>query len=204
MNPSATIPNGSSALQQAGIERQDLTIGAVRLREVTNLALARLRMGESARAAEKLTAELPDRTGQCTGSDPVFLCLGPREWLVISATSTPVQLMDSMQSAIGAGFAAAYDLTPGLAVLRLSGDAAPWLLSKLSSLDFVGGIAAGPHCARTRMGDAAVTVHYHRPANAEWSFDLFAERSLADYLWRLLLACAPHANELANTPGDAR
>jgi len=204
MNESPVIPIGPSALQQAGIEQRDLAVGKVRLREVTDLALARLRMGDAMATGSGLKAQLPARTGQCSGSDPVYLCLGPGEWLVISSTAAPPELLGFLQSSVGDGLAAAYDLTPGLVVLRLSGDAAPWLLSKLSSLDFIRGTAAGQHCARTRMADAAVTVHYHQPVNDEWAFDLIADRSIAAYLWRLLRDCAPHANELSNTFGAAR
>ena len=109
------------------MEQRDLVIGEIRLREVTNLALARLRLGNASTVASPQTAQLPARTGQCAGSDPAFLCLGPGEWLVISAKSSAPDLVHTAQSSSGAGFAAAYDLTPGLVVLRLTGDAAPWL-----------------------------------------------------------------------------
>ena len=204
MNDSRVTPTGPSALQQAGVEQRYLAIGNVRLREVTDLALTRLRTGGALPTDSSASAQMPARTGQCRGSDPVFLCLGPGEWLVISSTAAPPELPRTLQSSVGDGFAAAYDLTSGLVVLRLSGDAAPWLLSKLSSLDFVGGTAAGQHCARTRMADAAVTIHHHQPANGEWVFDLIADRSLAGYLWELLRDCAPHANELSKTFGVAR
>jgi len=204
MNPSPITPDHTSPLQQAGVEPRDLTIGAVRLREVTNLALARLRVRQEPRGAGTLPGNLPDRTGQCSGTDPVLLCLGPGEWLAISASSTPAQLVEVLQSVPAKGLAAAYDLTPGFVVLRLTGAAAPWLLSKLSCLDFIGGTAEGEHCARTRMGDTAVTVHYHPLADGEWAFDVLADRSIAAYLWALLGACAPHANELTHTFGVAR
>lgn len=204
MHPSLVTPNGPSPLQQAGVDERDLTIGEIRLREVTNLSLARLRSGHAAPPGGTGVAQLPTRTGQCSGSDPAFLCLGPQEWLVLSTASGPSQLVQSLQSAIGAGLAAAYDLTPGLVVLRLSGEAAPWLLSKLSCLDFISGTAAGRHCARTRMADAAVTIHYHQPADEAWAFDLIADRSMAAYLWGLLGECAPHANELSNAFGASR
>jgi len=203
MNPSPITPDRPSPLQQAGVEPRDLLVGAVRLREVTNLALARLRVRPPARDAGALPGDLPDRTGQCSGNDPTFLCLGPGEWLAISASSGPAQLIDALQSVPGKGLAAAYDLTPGVVVLRLTGAAAPWLLAKLSCLDFIAGTAAGQHCARTRMGDAAVTVHYHQLADDEWAFDVLADRSIAGYLWALLRACAPHANELTQTFGAA-
>jgi len=204
MNPSLAIPDCPSPLQQAGVDERELVIGSVRLQEIRDLSLLRLRIGDGMLSAGPPMPELPAHTGQCSGNDPVYLCLGPREWLAISDSSTPRQLVQDLQPAIGTGFAATYDLTPGLVVVRLSGDGAPWLLSKLSCLDFIGGTAPGQHCARTRMLDAAVTVHYHQPEGGEWCFDLIADRSLAGYLWGLLRSCAPHANELANTFGAVR
>ena len=204
MNPSLATADCPSPLQQAGVDERELLIGSVRLREISDLSLLRLRIFDETLAAVPQMPDLPARTGQCSGKDPVYLCLGPREWMVISASSSPRELVQGLQPAIGTGFASAYDLTPGLTVFRLSGDGAPWLLSKLSCLDFIGGTTAGQHCARTRMLDAGVTLHYHQPAGGEWCFDLIADRSLAGYLWGLLRSCAPHANELTNTFGAVR
>jgi heterotetrameric sarcosine oxidase gamma subunit len=88
------------------------------------------------------------------------------------------------------------DQSDALAGIRVSGPAAPWLLGKLSCLDFARGASAGPHCARTRMGEAAVVVHYHAGSGDGWVFDLYVDRSVAHCLWDLLCACAPHAAEL--------
>jgi heterotetrameric sarcosine oxidase gamma subunit len=198
--PGATSEH-PSPLQQAGVEHRDIRIGQVRLRELTGRSLARLRLLENPATADPPLAELPARTGGCGGSDPAYLCLGPREWLVVSSELQPTELLQALQSAMGSGLAAAYDLTQGLAVLRLTGAASPWLLAKLSCLDFVGGAHDGEHCARTRVGDVAVTIHYHRTAAEGWAFDVIADRSIAAHLWALLRACAPHANELNEASG---
>jgi heterotetrameric sarcosine oxidase gamma subunit len=192
-----------SPLQQAGVEQRDLQLGRVRLREVTGLSLARLRLLDDGAVHDPMRAELPTQTGACGGTDPAYLCLGPREWLAISAELPPARLQQALRSAIATDRAAAYDMTHGLVVLRLAGAAAPWLLGKLSCLDFVGGSGAGEHCARTRMGDAAVTVHYHRTEADGWAFDVIADRSIGAYLWALFEACAPHANELIELSGAA-
>lgn len=192
-----------TALQQAGVDERDLHMGEVRLRELAGAALARLRFFEAPSAADCPLPDLPLRTGGCGGADPVFLCLGPGEWLALSEHRSPGTLSEALRPATDGGRAVACDLSDGLAVFRLSGGAAPWLLAKLSCLDFVNGQHGGEHCARTRMADIAVTVRYHRADGDGWVFDLIADRSTASYLWRLLRACAPHANQLKATRGTA-
>jgi sarcosine oxidase gamma subunit len=94
-------------------------------------------------------------------------------------------------------------MSDGFAVFRLQGNGSPWLLCKLSGLDFLAGRAAGQHCARTKLGQVAVVIHYHQAENKAFVFDLLVDRSYARYLWELLAASAPHADELALTFGAA-
>jgi heterotetrameric sarcosine oxidase gamma subunit len=201
MNEAVIPPEHPSPLQQAGVEQRDVLVGPVRIREITDLKLLRLRFIADPSNADLPTGDLPIATGQCDGTDPVILCLGPNEWLAVTGSEEPQWLSQLLQPATGATQAVAYDLTDGLVVLRLTGAAAPWLLAKLSCLDFPAGTRQGRHCARTRLGEVAVTIHYHRPAGDDWSFDLIADRSIAAYLWSLLQASAPHANELAQVSG---
>jgi heterotetrameric sarcosine oxidase gamma subunit len=190
-----------SPLQQAGVAQRDVTAGQVRIREITGLKLLRLRLFPTSSRTAAPTGDLPSHVGQCEGTDPAFLCLGPNEWLAITASKEPPWLSQLLRAEAGATQAVAYDLTDGLVVLRLTGTAAPWLLGKLSCLDFTAGRTQGRHCTRTRLGDVAVTIHHHRPGNDDWAFDLIADRSIAAYLWSLLQASAPHANELAQLSG---
>ncbi|MGK2925328.1 MAG: sarcosine oxidase subunit gamma [Lysobacterales bacterium] len=170
------------------------------LREIGNAALVRLRSLEDPAEAPLAALELPRLTGRCSGDDPVALCLAPGEWLLVGVQpeSASETLANRLQRQLASGLTAVYDHSDGLAGIRVTGAAAPWLLAKLSGIDFA---AAGAEwCARTRMGDAAVTVHC-RPAGGsarqcEPRFDLYVDRSVAHALWALLEASAPHATEL--------
>ena len=51
------------------------------------------------------------------------------------------------------------------------------------------------------MVDIPVTVLHHAVDGDEWVFDLISARSTASYLWALLSAAAPHANELNDNHG---
>jgi sarcosine oxidase gamma subunit len=53
------------------------------------------------------------------------------------------------------------------------------------------------------MGHVAVVVHYHQAFTGPFVFDLVVDRSIAKYLWLLLLESADHAEELTNNYGDA-
>ncbi len=198
MEPAAGNP---TPLQQAGIETRDRQVGQVWLREMPGLALARLRLYRTTPEAAVPLAGLPTQVGHCGGADPVYLCLAPREWLAISPTLRPSDMLSELRKAIDDGVGAAFDLSDAKAVFRLTGAASQWLLSKLSSLDFPAGSRQGQHCASSRMADAAVTIYYHRDEDGEWAFDVIGDRSIAAYLWGLLVASAPHANDLLRVTG---
>ena len=201
MNRTEAGMGSPTPLQQAGIATRDRQVGDVRLREIEGLSLVRLRRYRVATAAGMPLADVPTQVGHCGGTDPEYLCLGPREWLAISRTLTPSALLLSAQEAIDSSAGAAFDVSDAKAVFRLSGAAAPWLLSKLSALDFLAGSRQGRHCASTRMADAAVTIYYDRDEHGEWAFDVIGDRSTAAYLWGLLEASAPHANDLLRANG---
>ena len=98
---------------------------------------------------------------------------------------------------------ALHDLSDGLGAFRLAGPASPWLLGKLSGLDFLAGISSGQHGARTRIGEVAVVLHFRPEPDGTPRFDLVFDRSVARYLWDLLNDAAPHAGELYAAHGAA-
>jgi sarcosine oxidase gamma subunit len=126
---------------------------------------------------------------------------------LFSEQSDPESLLDRLRPAIDPAQTSLLNNSDGLATFRLSGQGAPWLLSKLSGLDYLAGssgdVAERQHCARTRMAHAAVVVHYHQPGNEDspFVFDLLFDRSLAKYLWDLLTESTAHADDLTTTFG---
>lgn len=198
LDPTAGSP---TPLQQAGIEIRDRQFGDVRLREMPGLSLAHLRLYRSTEEAAVPLGDLPAQVGLCGGTDPVYLCLAPKEWLAISPSLGPSEMLSALREAIDGSAGAAFNLSDAKAVFRLTGAASPWLLSKLSSLDFPAETRHGQHCATTRMSDASVTIYYHRDEDGEWAFDIIGDRSIAAYLWGLLVASAPHANDLLRVTG---
>lgn len=188
------------ALAQSALPVDEYRTELLYLAERPGAALLRVHSLHDVPGAATEFAGWPQRTGECLQGDPAVLCLRPREWLLLGEAPDADTLFERIAGAAEAATTAVYDQSDGLAVLRLGGPAAPWLLAKLGSLDFVGGAAGPAHCARTRMGHIAVVVYFRGRADGE--FDLVVDRSLARYLWELLTDSAPHAGELARNGGD--
>ncbi|MDX1380826.1 MAG: sarcosine oxidase subunit gamma family protein [Xanthomonadales bacterium] len=142
-------------------------------------------------------ADWPGRTGRCRDGDPAVLQLGPREWLLLAEDRAADAALEALGAVVDRSSTAVHDVSDGLAVFRLQGAAAPWLLAKVCSLDVHAELGGSSWCARTRVGQIAVVVHYR--GSASGGFDAVVDRSLARYLWELLIDSAPHAAELAGT-----
>jgi len=192
-----------SALEQAGVNTRAFRKATISLEEIRTTSMVRVHSLQDQPFPGTAPFELPAGTGACSGDDPAVLCLRPREWLLVSAATPANALLESVKSRVEPEQTAVLDASDGLAVFRLSGVGAPWLLAKLSCLDFLAGQHHGPHCARTKMGHVAVVVHYHQDHTGQFVFDLVFDRSFAKYLWLLLLESVDHAEELSNNYGDA-
>lgn len=204
MDPLRTRQDGGAAeLRRAGIGQTQHSTPTLQLDALGGRALARLRAYEARPDSGPEPLELPHRTGAVAGRDPLVLCLAPGEWLLVSTTAEPGELLQRARTAAAPGSAVACDLSSGVAGFRVSGPASPWLLAKLSGVDFHA-LCAGPrYCLRTRAGDAVLTVCIRGDGPAQPSVDLYVDRSLAAYLWALLLDAAPHADELCREFGAA-
>jgi heterotetrameric sarcosine oxidase gamma subunit len=190
----------TSVLAQSGIESTKFQSETVRIEELGGRHIARLQCLPNAPRPVWSGLELPGAVGACAGAGPVALCLGPREWIIMGDAALPETRTESAAEEDNVFWT---DLSAGLAVFRLEGAGAPWLLNKLSCLDFQSCHDAGEHCARTRMGQIAVVIHFHRSPEGGERFDLVVDRSVARYLWELLCASAPHADDLAKSRGEA-
>jgi len=196
-----------SALQQAGVEDRSYISTEISLRELDGTTLLRLRSLQEFSALESSMSacgiELPASVNDRSGQDPAALCQAPRDWLLFSERIGARELMEHMQAALDVQHTIVLDLSSALAVFRLSGRAAPWVLSKLCGVDVHAGVKTAAHTARTRLQHAAVTLHYHvvdGPPSVP-VFDLIFDRAYAAYLWRLLIASVPHAQQLSQLYG---
>lgn len=198
----------ATALQQAGLSENNYSSDSIILHELTGATLMRIHslLPFAALRDAMAACDIPlaAAVNQSLGQDPAVICLAPGEWLLFSEYLSANRLFEQVQVAVDPRHTTALDVAAGLAVFRLAGSAAPWLLNKLCGLDFQRNRAAAAYAARTRLQQVAVTLHYHRPGGLgnECVFDLICDRSLARYLWQLLLASIPHAEELEQKYGD--
>lgn len=187
-------------LQQAGVQPEALARPTLALSELSTFTLLRLHSLEDPSALwvkmQEAGLALPREVNQASGRDPVAMCLRPAEWLLFAKNSQADSLGTLIRSKLDPALTVLLDMSDAMGVFRLSGAAAPWLLSKLSSLDFLAGVSTGPHAASTRLADIAVVVYFQPEADGMPSFNLIVDRSVAQYLWRLLNDGAPHAEEL--------
>jgi heterotetrameric sarcosine oxidase gamma subunit len=153
-------------------------------------------VAELAAAFSAAGLTLPTEANHADGEGPAFLCLRPGEWLVLAADLNPGPLADRLSACTDRRLTAIRDQSDGLVLFRLSGGAAPWLLSKVGSLDFSSERRGRQRVIQTRIGDVPVTIHVRRDADGETEFELLVGRSFARYLQRLLCAAAPHAAAL--------
>lgn len=200
LDPAISEMDRQTASQQAGMDTFGFDLGELALRELDGLVLMRAQRHDRF-TATSFSKDLPAATGDVRGVEPAVLCLAPGEWLGIASADSAEALRQLLEAGIE-GYGTLRDVSDGHAILRLSGAAAPWLLAKLSGLDYLGGTRMGNHCARTRMIDIAALVFFHASADEGDVFDLIIDRSYLAYLWAQLQTAAPHAIELSTTLGN--
>jgi len=191
-----------TALQQSGLVDVSYRSQHIFMRELTGIALVRIHSLRPFSVLQEGMArcgiQLPANVNQSIGQDPAALCLSPGEWMLFSEFLGYMRLIEQVRIAVDNHHNVALDFSAGLTVFRLAGSGIPWLLAKLSGLDFGGALPPAAYCARTRLQHVAAMLHYHQPGGlaTESVFDLIVDRSVARYLWELLIASAPHAEEL--------
>lgn len=193
----AAKTNAPGALEQAGLEDRLFRSKSLRIEEICAIAYLRVHSLMDNPFTNTGTFQFPGETGMCTGDNPEVLCLRPRDWLLSIETGQAEELQHQLSAETDPSETAVLNASDSLATFRLSGSAVPWLLSKLSGVDFLGGTHGVPHCAQTKMGHVAVIVHYHQVDGGVFTYDLILDRSIARYLWLLLIESASHAEELA-------
>jgi len=194
-------------LEQAGITTGSHITHGFELNLLTSISLMRLHSLQTREdlktALHNTGLHLPELPNQAGGQDPATLCLAPNDWLLFSEYLSAERLQNILHERLDPQLTSLTNQSSALAVFRLSGSIAPWLMSKSCGLDFRKSIARGQHCSRSRLDQVPLILHYHQPGSGHnpFVFDVIIERSLARYTWQLLLRQFPHALELEQLHG---
>jgi len=124
------------------------------------------------------------------GPAATALWLGPDEWLVVTVPGREGPLAAGLAQALSGLHALVLDVSDQRTVIAVSGASAPGILAKGTALDLRPPAFDPGRCAQTRLARALVIVH--RPDDAP-TYDLYVDRSYADYLWRWLERAARDA-----------
>jgi len=111
------------------------------------------------------------------------LWLGPDEWLIVTDEEKVAGLVRGLiEQLAGQSFALA-DVSEARAVIGLAGAAARDVLSQGTAIDLHPRAFAPGHAAQTLLARVPVILHQR---DAEPRYDIYVQRSLAEYLWSWL------------------
>ena len=114
--------------------------------------------------------------------------LTPDEFLILTPQSEKKDLAVSLESEITSynAFVSVIDQTSGLVGLLISGPKSTRVTSKLCALDFSPTEFPNLHVAQSSFAKVRATIIRHDRGDSE-TFELYADRSYADYLWDTIL-----------------
>ena len=123
----------------------------------------------------------PNTTAVAEGASALWL--GPYEWLILTPPDHQDRLARDLRCVLEDGHAAVVDLTDARAVIRISGAKAGELLAKGCPLDLHPRTFAAGACAQSVLAKASIILH---GINAEGTFEVYVDRSYAEYMWAWL------------------
>lgn len=144
------------------------------------------------RAEETLHIAIPERPLTSTEAQiGVCLWLGPDEWLLVTAVDTAGEVAQRLTTALSGTHHAVVDVSHRTLAFRLAGPKVRDALAAGCPLDLHPSAFPPGAVARTLFGKVGVTLHLRRDGT---TFDLYVDRSFADYAWRHLQLAARELN----------
>ena len=135
-------------------------------------------------SAKAIGLSLPKTPNQtATVEEITALWLGPDEWLVTGPPDSEGGIAARLREALKGQHAAVTDVTEGRTVIGLAGRNARDVLMKGCPLDLHASQFKPGDCAQSALAKTVIILHQTSDAPA---YDIYVERSLADYLWSWL------------------
>ena len=117
------------------------------------------------------------------GEGVCALWLGPDEWLVTTAGGEDAGLSARLNGALAGHHASVVDVSDARTVIVLRGARARDVLAKGCGLDLHPRQFRPGRCAQTGLARASVLI---QQTGAEPAYDIYVDRSFAEYLWTWL------------------
>ena len=137
---------------------------------------------DAARKALGLTLpKAPNSTVSAKGLTALWL--GPDEWLVVGPPASEGNIAGDLRAALAGQHVAVTDVSEGRTVIGLDGRHARDVLMKGCPLDLHSSEFKPGDCAQSALAKAIIILHQTSDAPA---YDIYCERSMADYLWTWL------------------
>lgn len=145
-------------------------------------------------AGTALGFELPREVGATSfGEGAHVLMLGPDQWWVTAEPGFEQAIVDVLEDALAQVPHAVVDISERLTVLWIEGAPAGAVLAAGCPLDLHPRSFRPGRCASSHLGKVPVTIHYVAGNEARPFFDLYVNRTFAEYAWRFLeLAAREH------------
>ena len=175
----AHLGDPAPAIRSAGLEIAEADAVTVQVMLSGDLAAAAV-VDAVGRAAGLALSDTPNRK---TGVDPYAVWLAPDNRLLVSESASRSPFLDDLAAALSGRFAAAADVTDGLAVLDLRGGRLPDLLAMACALDLDPRRFGPDAAARTLFANVPVVLYRHGPTGG---FRLHVDSSVIGYLWSWL------------------
>ncbi len=117
------------------------------------------------------------------GEGVCALWLGPDEWLLTAPGGEDAGLLARLDGALAGHHASVVDVSDARTVIVLRGARARDVLAKGCGLDLHPRRFRPGRCAQTALARASILVHQTGP---EPAYDIYVDRSFAQYLWTWL------------------
>ena len=119
-----------------------------------------------------------------TTKDITALWLGPNEWLLVGRPGAEGGMVEALRQELASQHVAITDVTEGRTIIGLTGSNARDVLMKGCSLDIHPRHFKPGDCTQSALAKALIILHQTSgDSGIEPTYDIYVERSFADYLW---------------------
>ncbi len=154
------------------------------LKRIDGRSIVRLRVRPRGADAAEKALQLPQEAFHSQHGDPMAYWIGPEQWLLTSENMPVAEILECIEGALSGQLYAATNMSSGYACFAISGPAARTVLAMGCGVDMHETAFTTGRCVRTRFAQGPLLI----VATGNFDFDLYVDRSYANYLQDWLAA----------------